>query len=307
MRITLIENFRAVFYAPFYAASALGAYREQGLDVTVKTATHAAGGFQTPQEGEVSWGGPLRLMNTLDKNPRAGVVAFCEIVGRDPFYLVGREPQPSFRLQDLVGKRIGTVSEVPTPWICLRHDLRLAGITESSLRCRAGATMPDNAAALRAGELDVIQVFQPFAAQLQAEGTGHVWYASASRGPTSYTSFNTTRDFLAREPGVALGMCRAMYRTQKWIAARDGAALADAVADYFPGLPKRTLAASFDGYKALGVWNRTPLLDPKGLEWLRDAALADGMLRTHFRYTDCVDMRFAEQVVREDPPALGPA
>jgi len=306
MRITLIENFRAVFYAPFYAASALGAYEQEGLEVVVKPATHTGGGFQTPQEGEVSWGGPLRLMNTLDKNPQAGVVAFCEIVGRDPFFLVGREPNAAFRLQDLAGKRIGTVSEVPTPWICLRHDLRLAGVAESGLQRKADGTMPENAAALRSGALDVIQVFQPFAAQLQAEGVGHVWYASASRGPTSYTSFNTTRAFLGREPDVALRMCRAMYRTQKWIATRAGAALADAVADYFPGLPKHALSASFDGYKALGVWNRTPLLERKGLEWLRDAALAEGMLRTHFRYEDCVDMRFAEQVVREDPPALGP-
>jgi hypothetical protein len=39
---------------------------------------------------------------------------------------------------------------------------------------------------------------------------------------------------------------------------------------------------------------------------LRDAALAEGMLRTSFRYEDCVDMRFAQQVVREDPPVLRP-
>lgn len=306
MRITLIENFRAVFYAPFYAASVLGAYRQEGLEVTVKPASHATGGFQTPREGEVSWGGPLRLMNTLDKNPETGVVAFCEIVGRDPFYLVGRESSPTFRLRDLVGKRIGVVSEVPTPWICLRHDLRLAGVPEAGLMVKADGTMSDNVAALRAGQLDVIQVFQPFAAQLQSEGAGYLWEAAATRGPTSYTSFNTTRDFLAREPGVALSMCRAMYRTQKWIATHDGAELADAVADYFPGVTKQALADSFDGYKGQGTWNQAPLLDRQGLEWLRDAALAAGMLRTSFRYEDCADMRFAEQALRENPPALVP-
>lgn len=304
MHITLIENFRAVFYAPFYAASALGAYEQEGLEVVVKPASHSAGSFQTPQEGEVSWGGPLRLMNTLDMNPEAGVVAFCEVVGRDPFFLVGREPNPVFRLHDLAGKRIGTVSEVPTPWICLRHDLRLAGVAESLLQRKADGTMAENSAALRAGQLDVIQVFQPFAVQLQAEGTGHVWCPAASRGPTSYTTFNTTRAFLEREPECALRMCRAMYRTQKWMAARCGEDVAAAVAAYFPGVPKHVLAASFDGYKALGVWNRTPLLDRSGLEWLRDAALAEGMLRTPLRYEDCADMRFADQIVREDPPAL---
>lgn len=303
MTITLIENFRAVFYGPFYAASALGAYAQEGLDVVVKTATHGAG-FQTPVDGEISWGGPLRLMNTLDKNPAADVVAFCEIVGRDPFFLVGREPNPAFRLQDLSGKRLGIVSEVPTPWICLRHDLRLLGVAESGIHLTTGSSMAANAAALREGRLDVIQVFQPFAAQMEAGEEAHIWYSSASRGPTSYTTFNTTRAFLEREPEIALRMCRAMYRTQKWVTEHSGADLARAIAGYFPGVPQSVLAASFDRYKALGVWNLTPLLDRGGLEWLRDAALAEGMLRTPFRYEQCVDMRFAEQVMREDPAAI---
>lgn len=306
MPITLIENFRAVFYAPFYAAVALRAYEREGLEVDLKTAADAvsAARFLVSSEGEVSWSGPLRLMSTLDQDPGCGAVAFCEVVGRDPFFLVGREPNPSFRLEELAGKRVATVSEVPTPWICLRHDLRLLGIDESKIDRRSGNTMAENAATLRAGSVDVIQVFQPFAAQLEAEGTGHIWHAAAGRGPTSYTTFNTTRAFLQDEPQVALQMCRGMYSTQKWIAAHDGRDLAEAVAAYFPDLSTRILAAALERYKALGVWNRTPLLAREGFEWLRDAALSYGRLRTRFRYEDCVDMRFAEQAVREDPPAI---
>lgn len=306
MAITLIENFRAVFYAPFYAAVALRAYEREGLEVNLKTSADplSAARFQVSSEGEVSWSGPLRLMSTLDQDAGSGAVAFCEVVGRDPFFLVGREPNPSFRLEQLAGKRVATVSEVPTPWICLRHDLRLLGIDESKIDRVAGDTMAENAAALRAGSVDVIQVFQPFAAQLEAEGAGHIWQAAASRGPTSYTTFNTTRAFLEDEPQVALQMCRAMYGTQKWIAAHDGRDLAEAVAAYFPDLSKRILASALERYKALGVWNRTPMLAREGFEWLRDAALSSGRLRTRFRYEDCVDMRFAEQAMREDPPSI---
>jgi NitT/TauT family transport system substrate-binding protein len=41
MRVVLIENFRALFYAPFYAACALGAYEEEGLEVELKPAAGA--------------------------------------------------------------------------------------------------------------------------------------------------------------------------------------------------------------------------------------------------------------------------
>ena len=55
--------------------------------------------------------------------------------------------------------------------------------------------------------------------------------------------------------------------------------------------------------RALGVWNRTPLLAREGLEWLAEAALAGGRLRRRFGYEECVDMRFARQAVTEDPPS----
>ena len=304
--ITLIENFRAVFYAPFYAAFALRAYEQEGLEVRMKTASGATdpARFVVSAEGDVSWSGPLRVMSTLDQDSASEAVSFCEIVGRDPFMLVGREPNPSFRLEDLVRLRLATVSEVPTPWLCLRHDLRLAGVDESRIARIGDATMAENAAALRAGRVDVIQVFEPFASQLEADGAGHVWRAAAARGPTSYTTFNTTRAFLQKQPDTALRMCRAMYRTQKWIATHDGRELAAAVASYFPDLPPAILARALDRYLALGIWNRTPLQQREGLEWLRDAAIEGGRIRRRFRFEDCADMRHAVQAMEEDPPSL---
>jgi len=306
MRLVLIENFRAVFYAPFYAAQALGAYKTEGLEVELKAAAELGKALQAVSagEGQVSWGGPLRVMAALDEDPECGYVAFCEVVGRDPFFLVGRTPNPGFAPEQLSRWKLAAVTEVPTPLICLQHDVRRAGIALSSVKLARRRTMAENAAALRAGEVDVIQVFQPYAQALVDEGAGHVWYAAASRGPTSYTSFNTTRAFLEREPDTALRLTRAMYRTLKWIAAHDGRALAKAITSYFPDIPVARLAACCDRYRSLGLWNRSPILQREGLEWLRDAMLAAGAIRTKFAYEDCVDMRFAERVVKENPPDL---
>lgn len=301
MSITLIENFRAVFYAPFYACAALGAYKAEGLDVTMRLSEAAE---KTLTTGEVSWGGPLRVMKALDTNPGGGFVAFCEVVRRDPFFLVGRTPSPRFKVNELVGKRLAVVSEVPTPWICLQYDLRRAGIDPAAITLAPGRTMAENAAALRKGEVDVIQVFQPYARELIDSGAGHVWYAAANRGLTTYTTFNTTRSFLEKNPDAALRMTRAMYRTQKWIAAHDGRALAEVIARYLPDVPHAVLAACCEDYKALGLWNTKPVMQPEGLEWLRDAMIAAGYIKTRLAFEQCVDLRFAEQAVREDPPSI---
>lgn len=308
MAITLIENFRAVFYAPFYAASALGAFEAEGLDVEVTMSADAAQTMQTVMAGgaAVSWGGPLRLMLAREKNPDGDPIAFCEVVGRDPFFILGREPNPDFKYADLFDRTFARVIEVPTPWLCLQHDLQTRSFDWKALKLAPDRSMAENRDALRAGTVDLIQVFQPYAAELVRSGAAHVWYAAASRGPAAYTTLNTTRAYAEKNPQVILGMCRAMYRTQKWIYDHGGRALGDAVGGYFPQLDSATLAASCDYYIELGLWNRTPMMQRAGLEWLRDAAIAGGLLRTRFEYAEVAEMRFANQVIEEDPPAIAP-
>ena len=130
MTITLVENFRAVFYAPFYLAHALEAYRAEGLDVRLRPSNSpgpTAGGLSSGEVG-VWWGGPMRVLVARDEDPACDLVGFCEVVTRDPFFIVGRTPRANFQMSDLMDLVIGTVSEVPTPWMCLQDDIRRAGL-----------------------------------------------------------------------------------------------------------------------------------------------------------------------------------
>jgi NitT/TauT family transport system substrate-binding protein len=306
MSITLMENLRAVFYAPFYAAFSLGAYEAEGLEVHLEMSLHPAETVNTLLTGkaQVVWGGPIRVMMANDRNPDCGLVIFCEVVGRDPFFLVGREPRAGFQVDDLMAAKLATVSEVPTPWLCLQHDLRLAGCEPAAVERIADRSMSENVAALRAGEVDVVQLFQPFVEPLLEENAGHIWYAAADRGPTAYTSLYTTQAFLERDPQTLLRMTRAMYRTLTWITTHDPGDLAACVAAYFPDLPKAILTRALGRYKALGLWNHTPILAPEGYAWLQAACRSGGLIETGFPYDHCVDMQFAEQVIGEEPAAL---
>lgn len=301
MRLTLLENFRSMFYAPFYACAELGAYEAEELVVDVRMSPKLGKTLESviSGEAEMSWGGPMRLLYALDRNPDAGCVAFCEIVGREPSLLVGREPNQQFKMSNLVGKVVSVFSEAPTPWICLQHDLRLAGIDLSAITLSPHKTMEENAEALRSGKVDVIQVFEPLAQALIDEGIGHLWYASAARGPTSFTTLFTTRRFIASYPDAVLRMSRAMCHTLKWIDVHDGQELAELVRSYLPEIPLPVLARCCNSYKALGLWNRTPVVSREGFAWKRDAMLQGHEIASRLEYEDCVDARFAERAVQD--------
>src|SRR5689334_14690811 len=225
MAITLQESLRAVFYAPFYAALARGAFEAEGVEIRFASSPRPQDAAVRLMDGtvDVCWGGPMRVNQTYQQMPGCDIVCFGEVVGRDPFLLMGRRPprQP-FTLADLKSVKLATVSEVPTPWLCLQHDLRLAGIDPASIDRVSDQSMARNVEALKAGEVDVIQVFEPFPSLLLADKAAHVWYAAASRGPTSYTTFYTRRGTLAGRRGELAGMVRAIAATEKWVAGASG-------------------------------------------------------------------------------------
>jgi NitT/TauT family transport system substrate-binding protein len=306
MAIVLQETLRAVFYAPFYAAISLGAYRDEGLEVRLVTAPKPSEAARGLADGtvDVAWGGPMRVMHTYETDPKCDLVCFCEVATRDPFFLVGREPRRDFALTDLTGKRVATVSEVPTPWLCLQEDMRRAGLDPAKLDRVTGQSMASNSDALRRAEVDVVQLFQPFVEELLEAGAGHVWYAAAERGPTSYTTLYARRSLLAERREECLALVRAIHRTLKWVHATDGAHLAAAIAAYFPDVPPQRLAKALDRYKALGLWGRDTRLPRSGYERLRAGLVSGGLVSKGTPYDTAVDNTLAELVARQDPPPL---
>jgi NitT/TauT family transport system substrate-binding protein len=301
MAITLQESLRGLFYAPFYVALAHDAYGNEGVTVRFVSAPEPGKAATAIMSGEVdvNWGGPMRVMQTYDQDAACDLVSFAEVVTRDPFLLVGREPRPDFSPRDLAGVRLASVSEVPTPWMCLQEDARRAGVAPATIDRVAGGTMTQNCAALLAGTVDVVQLFEPFVSTLLADHGCHVWYAQASRGPTSYTTFYARRAMLTERRDELRRMVRAIHKTQRWVAGATGAAIAEAVRGYFPDVATAVLEAACARYKALAIWGSDPVLPRAGYDRLLSSLVSGGFVNPGTPFSVAVDNSIAEAVVAE--------
>jgi NitT/TauT family transport system substrate-binding protein len=294
MRIKLAENFRAIFYAPFYATRALGFFADEGVDIEWI-------GSATPGEGvaglvggsvDLSWGGPMRVMKDRDTHADSPLVCFCEVVGRDPFCLIGPRREGGFGLADLPHYKFAAVAEVPTPWMCLQHDLREQGLDPSRLDLAANRSMAENIVALGRREIDVVQTFEPYVTLAVQAGIADVLYAAASRGPTVYTTFITTRDGIARHRDAFARIVRAVARMQAWLAANGTEKLAAVVAPFFPDVPPALLASSLRRYREAGIWSQSPEISRPGFARLADSLRSGGFIARAPRYEECVDRSF---------------
>jgi NitT/TauT family transport system substrate-binding protein len=290
MQIRMAENFRAVFYAPFYAAQVLGFYAREGVDVALLDSSAPGGGASGLLDGtvDITWGGPMRVMKARDQQPAAPLVCFCEVVARDPFFLIGRSNHHAFKLTDLARLRFGAVSEVPTPWMCLQHDLREQGIDPSRLERAADRSMADNLATLRNGQLDVMQAFEPYASMALQDGVGRILYAASSRGPTVYTTFLATRDGIARHRNAFAAMTRAIRHMQGWLADHSAEDLADVTAPFYPDIARDVLTSALRRYRQAGIWSVTPEVSRPGFARLGESLLSGGFISRMPVYEDCV-------------------
>jgi NitT/TauT family transport system substrate-binding protein len=291
MQIKLVENFRAVFYAPFYAAHALGFYASEGIEVKLLSSSAPGDGVSALLDGsaDITWGGPMRVMKAGEHQPASRLVCFCEVVSHDPFYLVGRINRSDFQLADLPSLRFASVSEVPTPWMCLQHDLREKGIDPSSLNRAAERSMADNFQALCNKQLDVVQVFEPYPSMALREGVGDILYAASTRGPTVYTTFIVTPGGVERHRAAFVGMTRAIRRMQGWLAEHSAEELAEVTAPFFREIARDILVSSLQRYRQAGIWALAPDVSRKGFERLAESLLSGGFIARMPKYEACVD------------------
>ncbi len=294
MTLRLQEPFRTVFYVPFYAAMARGAFDAEGLGVELLVGTSPRGGGERvlaavmSGEADVGWGGPIRVLMEHDRDPVSPLRCFGAAVLADPFFIVGRTPRPDFRLADLAGLTLGVVSEVPTPWWMLAHDLARASVNPAAIKLVNGPGMAENAAALTAGNLDAAQLLEPFVTDLVRAGVGHVWDAASSRGATAYSTFYAMQPRIDAKRDAIAALLRGMASTLAWVRQAAPGEIAETVGRFLPDLAPEVLLDVIARYQAGGIWPATPAITVEAFERLRAAMLRAGAITRPSTFEECV-------------------
>lgn len=294
--LTLAEPFRALFYAPYYLAEARGAFARQGLEVRMETAgtTVAAAEAVSSGQADVAWSGPMRVMQHRAADPASPLTAFCAVIMRDPFLVVGRSPREGLHLAELSGMRLGLVTEVPTPVWCLADAVARAG--GQKIKDRSGGTMAQNVARLLDGTLDAVQVFEPFASEAEAAGAS-VWYAQADAGPLAYSSLYARQETLTGRREAMRAMVRALAETLGWLARAEASEVASLLEPYFLDVPADIRLRAVARYQEVGLWGDGPRFPRVAFDALGAAMLRAGALPHVPDFAICVDEAVVEEAL----------
>jgi NitT/TauT family transport system substrate-binding protein len=288
--------FHSLFYAPHFVAIHRGFFADEGLDVTAATASGARTTVTALLDGsiQIGLGGIMRSLDLADRDGRL-LPHFAEVNSRNGFFLLAREPRPDFAWTDLVGKEVISFAEAPTPWQCMLTVLRRHGVDPAHVRFTRDLPTAQAVAAFRSGRGDFLEQGQPATEQLLAEGAATLIASMGdATGPVPFSSYMATPEFFASERAILDRFTRAVYRTQRWMAAATPREIASVVAPAFPDIDAGIREQVVDRYQRQGTWPRDPLVRRPGYEYLQRILLDGGFIRRTHRYEDLIDTGIAE-------------
>jgi NitT/TauT family transport system substrate-binding protein len=291
----MCESLRTVVYTPFYLCLAGGFFAHEGLAVEHVLAPQGPLAAQWVLDGrmDVAWGGPMRVMMYHDADAASPLSCFGQVVARDPFLLVGRTPNAAFQWRDLLGLRVGVATDVPTSWMTFQDDLQRAGIDPAQVKRLPDRPMAHNVAAFTRGELDVVQVLEPYADQLVASRTGHVWHRFSSRGDIGYTTFITSRRFATEQREACRRLTRALAAAQAALHAWSIETVAESIHSYFAEMSVAQLARILEGYRNAHLWARSPALPLAAFLRLKAALVSGGHIGSDIPYERVIDVELS--------------
>ncbi len=298
-KIRIAEVAHSIFYAPQYAADALGYFEEEGLDIEFILTPGADKVTAAVLSGDVQIGfaGSEATIYVYNNGQEDYLINFAALTKRDGSFIVARTPNDNFTLEDLKGKtiiggRIGGMPEMTLETILKDNNIEpnkdVEIITNIDFASMAGAFI--------GGTGDYVSLFEPSALALEKEGLGYV-VASLGElgGVVPYTTYNTKKSYLENNPETIEKFTKAIQKGLDYVHNNTPEQIAQTILPYFPDTTLNDLIKIVDRYKSVDSWFQTTYISEEGFTYVQDIMENANQLSQRAPYNLLVDNTFNEQ------------
>ena len=204
---------------------------------------------------------------------------FAQINRRDGFFIVSREKGPAFEWSKLEGRTL-LADHGLQPLVMLKYALKHNHVDWDQVKI-VDAGAPDRMeSAFRDGEGDYLHQQAPVTAGEVVASVG------ASMPPVAFSSLCCAREFQKDEryeTFVAI-----FDRARAWVRSAGAGEVAEAEAEFFPGVSREALTEAIRRYQALGCWDSGVEIPRELYEQVLNVFESAGAIATRHAYEEVV-------------------
>lgn len=301
-KVRLSEVTRSVFYAPQYAAINQGFFEEEGISIELSTGQGADKVMTGVISGQVDIGfsGPEACVYVYNEGKDDYAVVFAQLTKRDGSFLVGRNPEPDFKWENvrgsyIVGGRKGGMPEMTLEYVLRKHNLE----PNVDLTVDTSVQFAVLAGAFTGGTGDYVALFEPTATLLEQEGKGYVLASiGQDSGEIPYTGYYAKKSYMEKNKDLIQRFTNAIYKGQIWVDTHSPEEIATAIQDFFPDTDLETLTNVAKRYKDIDAWNKDPILKDHSFDLMQTVMEGAQVLDQRAPYDKVVDTSFAEAAIK---------
>ena len=267
--IKVAEVTHSVFYAPQYAAKALGYFEEEGLDPEF---------ILTPGADKVT---AAVLSGDVE-------IGFC---GSEATIYVYNQGEKDYLVNFAGLTRKGGMPEMTFEWA-----LRENGIDpKKDLNIDTSIEFASMAGAFIGGTGDYVTLFEPQALQLEKEGVGYV-VASVGElgGVVPYTTYNARKSYIEKNPDVIEGYTRAIQKGLDYVHSHSDEEVAKVILDEFPDTSLEDLTKIVKRYRDIDAWFKTTEIKKEDFEHIQEIVSSAGELDKKVPYNKIFTNKYAK-------------
>lgn len=303
-KIRLNEVTHSIFYAPLYVAYNLGYFEEEGLKVTIESATGSDASMTALISGsaDIALIGPEQVVYSANVKDRP--VVFGQLTQRDGSFIVGKTDSDNFTLNDLKGKTIIGGRAGGLPAMTLEYIIRQAGLTigtnaaNNEVNLRTDVSFPMIASEFITSGSEYCTLFEPNATTLEKAGNGYVLKAVGDlSGALPYTCFTAKTSYLEKNGEQAEKFLKAVYKGYQYIATKPYSDSANALAPSFSGMTNQELEIAVEQYLQIQAWNANMSMDETVFNRLLDVINTTSGTNYAPNFEDLVDNTIANKIV----------
>lgn len=290
-KIRVAEVTHSPFYTPFYVAIENGYFKEEGLDIELVLTPGAdkVSAAVLSNDVEIGFAGPEASIYVYDGGEEDYIISFAGLTKRDGQFILAREANDNFKLEDLYNKEILVGRKGGMPSLNFLNALKKSNIDPKKININYSVEFAALSGSFIGGIGDYVNLFEPTATKLTKDNLGYVVASiGLMSGEVPYTAFNARKSFINNNEDVIRKFTKALNKGIKYTLENNEAEIAKVILKQFPDSSLNDLSVIIKRYKDYDCFLDSTFISEKSFENLEDIMIDNDLLKSYVPYSDLI-------------------